>query len=366
MSDCFGLRSDSSVSDRVCVLFSSLEVLGRDLAWCTNAPPALCDLDDLAEKARIVEMGYSVDSEEFFHLIRVRLLDILHTISDISEIATNLDLLVKLFFSFASLRIYNQEIILAIQTRISELMPTVTIQQPLFVHLLWSEAMLFNTESVFDIELDLSELKNVSNVANVVFAFCLMQKRPEIVAEGRAILAGSKVLHGHRAIAFANEFLQDGVQVGALSPSKETTTLPSWKYTFELCLACHGGAVSQVSKVQVSPLVLGMFPFDAMYGKTIVLELVRPISLIRSIDGTIIGVDGYTRMVRSLFGKKNIRIVAISVTEWTNLQGDVKQQVTYLKRRIRNCQDKRHLFSGTERGDNDSDDESSASSDMSY
>jgi hypothetical protein len=119
----------------------------------------------------------------------------------------------------------------------------------------------------------------------------------------------------------------------------------------------------------LNPFLEDVFPSDVLYvrgRKKIVLELVRPSSVVWRVDGPNVlvwGIDVYTRLARSVLSRKGYRVVTITLTEWLKLESYKARQVVYVKRRIRNCIRERRLFSGVEREEPTSDMDLSESSD---
>jgi hypothetical protein len=153
--------------------------------------------------------------------------------------------------------------------------------------------------------------------------------------------------------------------------------LPPWKYAFELCLACHAVAAKGV---ELNPAVEQLFTSDVLYlppkrKNKLVIELQRPGSLVwRFADEEVkvFGVDIYTRIMRLSLAQMGYRIISITLNEWLKLKGAKSNQMTYVKRRIRNCLRQKRLFSGMERDEIGSGSEEygrsddSSDSDMSY
>ena len=301
--------------------------------------------------------GFATDSEEYAQVVRVRFgLDDIIKGLDVELVKTELGVgsLVQLLWSLAIARVFSKPLVQAIQARIPALIQDISPDE--VVMLLWAEAMLFNTKSGIDVEVDISAFSH-EQIVNIVFAYSLMQRRVDIVEVGRDLLVGKlSTVHAVRAVIFANHFLSqetNGLErIRAACKKLKPVKRPSWKYAFELCLACHGAASKGI---EVFPSIDDLFPFDALYtsrkkaARKILFEIVRPQSVIRDLqDGSLVGVDGYTRMSRLVLAKKGLRILPIRVSEWTSL-GDLNRQVKYLKRRIRNCVQQRRLFSGAER-----------------
>jgi hypothetical protein len=174
-----------------------------------------------------------------------------------------------------------------------------------------------------------------------------------------------------RVAMFASNTLGDdahhdvGKLKNAFSDLSKTVPLPPWTYSFQLSLACHAVASKGV---ELSPIVESVFATDVLFvppggKKKLLLEIVRPCSLIREIiGGAVCGLDGYARLSRQFLASKGYRIIPITVTEWVKLAGDKDEQKQYVKRRIRNCLEKKRLFTGPER-DDDENHQSDSSSD---
>jgi hypothetical protein len=147
---------------------------------------------------------------------------------------------------------------------------------------------------------------------------------------------------------------------------------PAWKYSFQLSLACHA-AVGGNDDFEINPIVEGNFAFDASLASSrrrkVLIELVRPSNSIREIGtNRVVNVDGYTRMARDVLSRKGFSVIAITVGEWAKLNGYMEQQISFVRHRIRSCQNKKRLYSGMERDEEPlaySSDYSDSDSDMS-
>ena len=344
------------VSHNVGILFErSTKLAGNDISWASSAT--------VVPRTEELIVGHSSDSEEYHQIMRVKygIDELIATITKEDIQGLPISSLIELYWSLASCRVWSDRLIKLLQQQIALLVDSISPSQAVFF--LWAEAMFFNQNTELDIEVNWAD-HSLLDITNIVFAYSFMKKRSDIVREGRNLLLTRNVSSGHgiRAIGFANYFLGEDLTGNAIIAKHDK---PSWRYTFELCLACQGIG----GKVNVLPVVEKLFSFDALYktkGKKILLEIVRPQSVIRDLEtGTIVNVDGYTAMSRTMLSEKGYLIIAISTTEWTNLKG---KQIGYLKRRIRNCLDKKTILEAPERdfeSDMDSSD-SDTGSDMSY
>ena len=383
------LDTSVSLSDRVGTLYKACQTLaGFSRSWCP------------IEKLEAISVpppeGVTAGSEEHNQLTRavLRADDIASALSkQIDGINTGLDLsqLVNLYWCLAILGRYEENMVRTVQRRVHELLnPGVTIEN--VCKLLFSESTFFHRESSINISFDEETFAGLSLPvqANLLQSLALMRKDVEMALRLKKILLSNTMSMIKQNLDIDKEVIPYvarvclfvGALVGqdnhhdvsrlrsALSPSR----LPAWKYSFELCLACHAVATKGV---ELNPFIENVFPTDTLYippkgKKKLIVELVRPNSVVWTINGddvTVYGVDCYTRLTRLTLAYLGYRIVAITLTEWLKLRGDKARQVSYVKRRIRNCLRQRRLFSGTERdvlrsGSELS--EESSDSDMSY
>ena len=369
--------SSLSLTDRINVLEQCCaSVASFGLSWCP--------IQDGVQINVPLPESITQGSEEHHQLARahLRVDEILSLIfQDVSHVAaiSNLTTLVKLFWSTAVVGLYNEGVVRAIQNRIQDLMNP-NMQPEDLSRLLFAEATFFGPSSALSISVDEMTFASFSLPVQVNVLQCLALTSKDLgLVQALARVMGSTMLRYNkegsvdratlalvapflaRTMAFVGEDLHKLKSVWTL-----VKRLPSWKYAFELCLACHS---AQSKGVELNPFLEDVFPSDVLYvrgRKKIVLELVRPSSVVWRVDGPNVlvwGIDVYTRLARSVLSRKGYRVVTITLTEWLKLESYKARQVVYVKRRIRNCIRERRLFSGVEREEPTSDMDLSESSD---
>jgi hypothetical protein len=359
---------DTSISAHIDQLFESVHTLLSDytgeLAWCpiTQSKKSHSMLDD-------IPAGVSVDSEEYHQILRVRLrVDdmVAHACRNISSvIELSGSSLVKLLWSIAVLRMREDAVVGVLQGKLRESMTGLTTDE--IVMLVWAEGMLVGDKScMVELELEDVSMLTLAQLSNLVFAHCLIQgsgskKFVEANLSGlvKNVSSGSDMVsrHAMRSILFTCSIFE--LEKPPISRKKSPFTLPAWKYSFQLCLACHGAAAKGVD---FNPTIEGCFPFDAMYSsgkkkERLLLEISRPNSN-----------DGYTKLVRLFLSKKSYRTLPISIAEWVALGADFDTQAAYVRMRMSNALRKKRLFSGPEKdfGHEEETEADGADSDMSY
>ena len=392
--------STMSIRDRVAVLYDAALILSEmSLSWCHSGDSKLTQ--QLTDQLPTVSV--SAGSEEYRQILRVHL-----RVDDISRqiwlertfVQTDLDLsgLIQLIWSLAIVGSYDDELVRQIQSRILSLLASSEMTAPESIQLMFAEATFFTRNATMELDFDDSVLKELSvdALVNALFSFSLMERSKAAVSKLRRVLVGTllsdaKSLARSRVVSFAaravlfssmvtgEDAVHDLGKIKSAFPDlSKGIDRPAWKYSFQLCLACHGVASKGV---EINPLIEGELPFDCMFTppssssrkRNILLELVRRSSLVRELaTDAVTNVDGYTRMTRMLLAGKGYRIVAITVNEWASLGGDVDRQMRFVKRRIRSALRQKRMYSGMERDESvaqgeESDEVSSeAESDMSY
>ena len=373
--------SSLSVSERIAVLHRGASALASvGLSWCRSETKP--DLPDLG-------VSLSADSEEFKQLLRVksRVDDIARLIIREGDVGSlNISCLVDLVWSFAIVGLVNREFLLRARQRIQTLAATSDLSPATSVKLLFAEASLYHQHAAIDVWFDEETFKKFppADQANALLALGLVGRHAELAKRLKRILVSSLVhAEDKSSVAYIAPFaVRACLLVSALEGddghhevSKLKSAFPeltkrtskvTWKYSFELCLACHA-AVSR--GVELNPVVESAYPADVLFvppkgKKKIVIELVRSSALVRE-DHEVVGVDAYTRAMRIVLASKGYRIVAITLGEWLALDGDKNKQLSFVKRRIRNCLRQRRLVTGMERDESLISD-SGSDSDMSY
>lgn len=379
-------HSSVSQRDRVSAFYRAAVILSRySLSWCSGSTPKDENEFDIAH--------HPTTSEEFRQVLRMRLCvdDIAEILSEnSSKCVSELDLtsLVHLMWSLAILGLFETELIQKIQKRI-ETLPSSPMNLDDSVALMFAEAMLLNGRSSMDLDLSDSVIKsmNIPTMINCLFSYALLGKPHVCTSQIRRMLLhrlshipmeASIIPFALRAVTYTAAVIGDDShhevnKIKSMYPHlNKLVSRPAWKYSFQLSLACHA-AVGGNDDFEINPIVEGNFAFDASLASSrrrkVLIELVRPSNLIREI-GTyrVVNADGYTRMARDFLSRKGFRVLAITVGEWAKHNGDMKQQISFVRHRIRSCQNKMRLYSGMERDEEAlaySSDYSDSDSDMS-
>ena len=390
--DQFKLAADSNTSMLLSARTDALHKVAQTIAsfgrsWCPIEPLEKISVD--------VPETITRGSEEHHQLSRavVRADDIASAITQrIDSIRSELDLsqLVNLYWSLAILGRFEEQAILTIQKRISEMAPK-GLDTNETCKLLFSESTFFHRNSAINPTFDEETFASfpLGVQANVLQSLALMRKDIDMVFKLKKIVLSNTV----RMIKSNTEFDRDVVpffarlclfigaltgqdshhDVSRLKGSLAVNRLPAWKYAFELCLATHAVASKGI---ELNPFVENVFATDVLYlpqkgRKKLIVELVRPSSIVWSFeadDVSVFGIDAYTRLTRLTLAYLGYRVITITLAEWLKQKGDKSRQISYVKRRIRNCLRHRRLFSGTERDElrSESDDgNDSSDSDMS-
>lgn len=368
----------TSFKEKVVRLYKAAGVLSDySLCWC-NA-------DRQKTFQRPLLENVAVGSEEHRQLVRLNLHvdDLARSIaSNVNSVETDLDIstLIHLFWSLAIIGRFDEALVRKIQERLqtflsngrSEMIPSESVE------LLFAEAVFFHRESSMDLDFGDKEFASfpMETRINILTSLCLIGKNTSLISKLRKLfvqdalsMLSSKKSHSLlpelapyivRVTLFAGNAVGDEAHhdvsklKNAYADLSKTVPLPPWTYSFQLSLACHAVASKGV---ELSPIVESVFATDVLFvppggKKKLLLEIVRPCSLIREIHGgAVCGLDGYARLSRQFLASKGYRIIPITVTEWVKLAGDKDEQKQYVKRRIRNCLDKKRLFTGTERDD---------------
>ena len=380
----------SSLKDRIDALFDAAKTLNADqtdLTWCVAGKPSVISTDKFDITS---SLSVSVNSQEYKQVLRMRLNvdEMIGSISaQFSTIPDDIGIphLVRLLWCLAFFRMYSVNLVSAIESKIQKnLSCGFQISDSDMIMLLWSDAMLLQTQSVLDISLPNVSQYQVHDLINIMFAVTLVGKDTELIHSCREILY-QKINQGthvpadflqryNRLVFFSGAVLNEETETSRKFliklKSKAKLRCP-WKYTFQLCLASHG--TLKPKRLEVNPVVESVFPFDVSYTtsrRKILLEITRPEALVRQIDTlSVVGVDGYTRMSRLALAKLGYHIVNFSISEWTH-GGDMDKKMDMIRRRVRNCLKGKRLFTGTERDtaaeDDSGDDGYSDDSDMSF
>jgi hypothetical protein len=390
--DAGSLSSSVSLHDRVAALYDAATILSRfSLSWCQ---PHKIALNEIEEDTFGISSQYSVGSEEYRQILRVRLCvdDIAHRIVESKTlVASELDLslLINLLWSLAILGLHDSELLRVVQARISiQISSKCDTEQT--IRLLFAEATFFHDKSGMDLQLDDDTLNSIPIhlVINSLFSFSLFGPRMKsMISRTKKCLVNrilneskvekSTVCFAVRALMFGGDDVQHELsKIKSMYPdfSKEINR-PAWKYSFQLCLTCH----AVVSRgIEINPVVDNAFPFDAVYAparsgkkRRVVFELLKRTSIIRDImTDQLVGLDGYTRMTRKYLSGKGYRIVVITTNDWASLNGDVDLQMRFVKRRLKNALRQSRLYTGMERDasieEESNGSSSDADSDMSY
>jgi hypothetical protein len=390
-------NSSFSIAERIGILFEASQTvaaLGR--SWCP--------VEDLTVTEVNIGADITKGSEEHQQLIRValRVDDICSLICGKHEdlgADVSTEHCLNLYWSLAVCGRYSEKVIHRIQMGINRKIGS-NLDLVGTCKLLFAEASFFHKNSTIDVSFDEETFAGfaLSIQANILQSSALIGKDAELLNRLKKVLLSTTLKTAKYGDESEKASLSSLIPfiarivayIGALGGSDShhelgklkaisplASRLPAWKYSFELCLACHAVATKGV---ELNPLVALVFPTDILYTppkgrKKLVVELVRPCSIVWSHDDTDLnafGVDVYTRMARLTLSRLGYRVIAITLTEWLRQKGDKGRQMAYVKRRIRNCLQKRRLFSGMERDMIRSDTESgeevdgSSDSDMSY
>lgn len=372
--------SSMSVQDRISDLYKGACALSEiGLSWCRSAAkPQLPDL----------EIPASPDSEEFKQLLRVKLgVDDLATQLRSDSLASEaMSALIDLVWSLAIVGDFNADLLARVRRQIQTLAGSDSISPESSVKLLFAEATLFHQHAIIDICIDEETFTAlpVATQTNALLGMALVGRHSELLKRLKRVLVSS-LLHASdkasvahvvpfalRAIMLASVVVGEdghhdaGKLKSAFPELAKKNSRITWKYSFELCLACHAVASKGI---ELNPVVESAYPSDILFvppkgRKKLVIELVRSSCLVRD-EHEIVGVDAYTRGMRTVLAAMGYRIVAITLREWLALGGDKHRQMKYVKRRMRNCLRQRRLTSGMERDESDISD-SGSDSDMSY
>ena len=387
-------ESQVSPKARVEALYEACQTLasfGR--SWCSLEEVKVISMD-LPEKV-------SKGSEEHHQLARALLHvdDICTYFSETIISGMALGDLVDLYWCLAICGRFEAEIIGLVQKRVS-IQSSSGLEVSQTCKILFAEATFFHRHSKLYLSFDEETFSSfpLHVQANLLQSLAVIGKDMDLISRLKKSVVSSALRtfkHGSqqererlqyvvpyiaRIAAFVAATTNQNAhhEIGRFkSVSILTGRLAPWKYSFELCLACHAIAAKGV---ELNPSVEQLFASDVLYlppkgKKKLIIELQRPNSLVwrYSEEGVNVhGVDIYARIMRITLAHMGYRIISITLTEWLKLKGTKSNQVTYVKRRIRNCLRQRRLLTGMERDelpseteDYDLSDESS-DSDMSY
>lgn len=379
----------ASFKDKVVRLYKAAGVLSNfSLSWCS--------VERQKTFQRPLLENVAVGSEEHRQLIRLHLhVDdlALGIASNLTLVETDLDLstCIHLYWSLAIIGKFDLDLIKTIQHRVQWFLSNGSGMTPSeSVELLFAEAVLFHHDSAMDLDFGEKEFASfpLEMRLNVLFSLSLISRNSQLITKLRKHILNDALSSTNKKIApdvvpylvrtviFAANAVgedphHDSAKLKSAFPDiSKTVPLPPWAYAFQLSLACHAVASRGV---ELSPIVESVFATDVLFvppggKKKLLLEIVRPSSLIREIrGGAVCGLDGYTRLSRLILSSKGYRIICITVTEWVKLSADKDEQKQYVKRRIRNCLQKKRLYTGTERDEllHDKSDSSSDDNDMS-
>ena len=380
-------KSSQTIQQRIDTLFNGCRIVSSfGLSWCSLESP---EIPSFLRSDKLTD-----GSEEQHQLIRAQLrVDDIATIifGESQHLNSKLEptALVNLYWSLAVLGLYHEATIKRIQKLIADCSSRVSEPEHMS-KVLFAEATFFHHNSSVSFGIDEGTFSSLSLHLQVNMLQCLsiISKDVRPLTKLRKCLV-SAIVRNHkeggatkesldiivpfaaRLISFINALTnQEGHHdINKLkSISILANRLPPWKYAFEVCLACHAVASKGV---ELNPFVDQVFPTDVVFlptgsKKKLVIELVRPSSVVWRVDATetsVYGIDLFSRMTRTALAAKGYRVVAITLTEWLKLGGDKAKQMSYVKRRIRNCMHQRRLFKGMERDELVSDFDVSESSD---
>jgi hypothetical protein len=364
------------IREKVAKIFSACQTLNgdhSDPAWCILSKP-------LGIKTNLMDDRSDSNSVEYKLVLRARMgvddiVKSLTTSSSIALVSTDLDLasLIQLLWSLAYLRLHDSELVSTIENRIRIFLESANLSQVELVMLVWADAMLNQRDSTLEISLTNLDEFAIDQLVNLLFATSLIGRDFDLIRSIRDHLSRASApsftdiqVRYNRVIMFACVVIGESVSSESLVKLRsKCRPRPSWKLSFQLCLTSHAVIGSRQS-VEVNPIIESVFPFDVSTRhrrQKILLEVSRPESVVRRIkDWAMVGVDGYTRMVRVVLASLGYRILSFTITEWT----DCEDQMKLVKNRIKNCVRAKRLFSGTERDIPGQGDDSHSDSDMSY
>lgn len=379
--------SPLTIQERIEALYRGCQIVSAfGLSWCSIERPEI--------PSSLISDKVTAGSEEHHQLVRahLRVDDIAAVIfRDTQHLNSKLEPtgLVNLYWSLAVLGVYHEVTVKRIQNLIADYSSRVSDSEHMS-KILFAEATFFHHNSSISFGIDEGTFTSLSLQlqVNLLQSLSIISQDIDPLIKLRKCLI-SAIIRRHKdgsvskesldiIVPFAARLLtfinaradQDGHHdINKLKAvSALAKRLPPWKYAFEVCLACHAVASKGV---ELNPFVDQVFPTDVVFlpsgsKKKLVIELVRPSSIvwrIEAMDTSVHGIDLCARMTRSALAAKGYRVIAITLTEWLKLSGDKAMQMSYVKKRIRNCMHQRRLFKGMERDELDKEPDVSESSD---